>query len=81
MKTMRILSMSMALVVIVGLTGCAMFNSDGTVHYTRTTTIGRELVDLEEAKDKGLISDAEYYRLREEIIKVGPVEPEKWPMR
>ncbi len=52
--------------------GCAMFN-EGTVHYSRTTTIGKELVDLKEARADGAISEEEYIKLKEEIMKGGPV--------
>lgn len=34
----------------------------------RTTTIGRELQDLEDARDKGLLTEAEYQKKREQIL-------------
>ena len=73
MKTRKILPTLLALLVIISLTGCAMFN-EGTVHYNRTTTIGKELVDLKEARDDGAVSEEEYIKLKEEIMKGGPVK-------
>ena len=72
MKKTKILPTLLALLVIISLTGCAMFN-EGTVHYSRTTTVGKELVDLKEAKADGAISEEEYIKLKEEIMKGGPI--------
>ena len=72
MKKTKILPTFLALLVIISLTGCAMFN-EGTLHYSRTSTIGKELVDLKEAKADGAISEEEYIKLKEEIMKGGPV--------
>ena len=46
----------------------------GTVHYTRTTTIGKELIDLKEAKDKGAMTEHEYNKVKEDIIKCGSIK-------
>ena len=46
-------------IIAVALSGCAMLNRTNFT-CTRTTTVGRELVDLKEAKDKGVITDKEY---------------------
>ena len=72
MKKTKILPTFLALLVIISLTGCAMFN-EGTLHYSRTSTIGKELVDLKEAKADGAISEEEYIKLKEEIMKGGPI--------
>lgn len=64
-----------AVVVTVGMSGCAMFNR-GTLQYSRTTTIGKELVDLREAKDKGAISEEEYIAAKKDILAGGPVKIE-----
>ena len=63
----------LALLVIVSLTSCAMFNR-GTMHYSRTTTIGQELIDLKEARDDELITEEEYIKLKKEIMEGGPVK-------
>ena len=72
MKKTKILPTFLALLVIISLTGCAMFN-EGTLHYSRTSTIGKELVDLKEAKADGAISEEEYIKLKDEIMKGGPI--------
>jgi hypothetical protein len=64
-----------AVVLVAGVSGCAMFNR-GTMHYNRTTTIGKELVDLKEAKDKGALSEEEYIKAKKDILEGGPVKVE-----
>lgn len=51
-----------------GLSGCG---GGGAKNYniTRSTTVGQELKDLKEARDRGAISADEYEELREKIIK------------
>jgi len=73
MKRTKILPTLLALLVIVSLTSCAMFNK-GTAHYSRTTTMGRELLDLKEARDNEVISEEEYNKLKKEIMEGGPVQ-------
>jgi hypothetical protein len=68
---MKMTKILMSVVVMAGLSGCAMFNK-ASVQHTRTTTIGQELVDLQDAKDKGIVSDEEYNKLKREIMKGGP---------
>jgi hypothetical protein len=48
-----------------GLTGC------GSSHKVeaRTTTVGQELQDLDEARNKGLLTEDEYNKKRSEIMK------------
>jgi hypothetical protein len=65
-----------ATAMVSSLTGCAMFNK-GTLHYNRTTTIGQELVDLQEAKTKGAISEEEYVKAKKDILEGGPIKVEK----
>lgn len=61
------------LALIVVLCSCAMFNKT-EINQKRTTTIGQELIDLEEAKEKGAISQEEYEKVKERIISqnLGP---------
>jgi len=54
-----------------GAAGCAMFNRT-QVAYTRTTTVGRELLDLQEAREKGAISEAEYNKARKALLEGAP---------
>lgn len=35
--------------------------------------IGRELIELKEAHDKGALSDADYEKLKAELMQGGPV--------
>jgi len=73
MKMKKITAILTAIILVSGITGCAMGNK-GTVHYTRTTTIGQELIDLKEAKDKGAITEQEYNKVKEDIIKCGSIK-------
>ena len=65
---------------LLGLTGCFSGN-EGTFHYTRNTTIGQELMDLQDARERGSISEEEYEKLKKEIMKGGPIDPEKFMKR
>lgn len=40
-----------------------------TYSETKTVTTGQELMDLKKARDTGAISESEYLRVRENIIK------------
>ena len=71
MKVTKIQKIVLSLIMMASLSGCAMFNK-ATVTHTRTTTIGKELIDLQDAKDKGIVSDEEYNKLKKEILKGGP---------
>ena len=72
MKTQAV-KVAVAVVLAAGVSGCAMFNR-GTLNYTRTTTIGKELVDLKDANDNGALSDAEYAKVKKEIMEGGPIK-------
>lgn len=63
---------SLLLVLLLPLWGCVAGN-DVKVDAYRNTTVGQELVDLEIAKEKGLINPVEYEKLRAEILKGGPL--------
>lgn len=60
------------LVLLFPLWGCVAGNEVKVDAY-RNTTVGQELVDLEIAKEKGLINPVEYEQLRAEILKGGPL--------
>jgi hypothetical protein len=70
MKTVEILMVAGAL--LAGLSGCAMLNRVD-VEYHRNTTIGQELLDLQQAREKCVISDEEYFNAKKEILAGGPV--------
>lgn len=60
-----------ALVILsVGLTttGCGGKKSSASVQ-TTTTTLGQELVDLQQAYEKGIITEKEYNDLKKKVMK------------
>jgi hypothetical protein len=63
MKSIITASMCIALT---SLTGCASFN---TVKYERHVTVGQELLDLKKAKISGVITDAEYTKQVQGLLK------------
>lgn len=66
MTIFRQLPLLLLIVTVATFSGCAMFNK-GT--YSKTTTIGQELIDLKTARDNDVLSDEEYKELKKEIIK------------
>lgn len=72
MKAARVLTLVAAMMAMAGASGCAMFNK-GTLHYSRTITVGRELVDLKDAMDKGALTQDEYAKAKKDILEGGPV--------
>jgi hypothetical protein len=61
----KIMTLFLSTLVIASLSGCAAFNyTKPTVQHNRTTTIGQELIDLQDAKDKGVVTDEEYNKLK-----------------
>jgi hypothetical protein len=55
-----------ALLSVIGLTGCG--GGDTSVQAS-TTTMGQELMDLDESYKKGLITEKEYEKAKESILK------------
>lgn len=55
-----------ALALALGLTACGS-STETTVQNTETQ--GQQLMDLKEAYDKGVISEKEYKRTKEKILK------------
>ena len=75
MKPTKTASILSGLLLMAGLAGCALFNKT-ELHHTRTTTIGKELVDLQEARDKGAISEEEHNKLKKALLSCGPHKSE-----
>ena len=73
MTTKKMALVLVVIILAIGLAGCAMGNK-GTVYYNRTTTIGKELLDLKEAKDKGAISEQEYNKVKKDLMKCGSIK-------
>ena len=55
--------------MVCGLSGCALFNK-GSLQYTRTTTVGQEIMDLQQARDQNAITEEEYNNAKKEILKL-----------
>lgn len=73
MRTAKVALVVVVVSLCVALAGCACFNK-GEFQYSRMTTIGQELIDLEIAKEKNLVTETEYARLRQQIMKGGPAD-------
>lgn len=66
MKPGYVMLPGLALLLAFGLTACG---GGDTTMQTSTTTIGQELMDLDESYKKGLISEKEYNRTKEAILE------------
>jgi hypothetical protein len=67
MKLMRVLSIVLLLAYSGAMLGCG---SDTDVkQQTITTTLGKELQDLDDAYKKGLLSESEYKDARKKLMK------------
>ena len=72
----KIVNLLVLIILALAISGCAVGNK-GTMHYNRSTTVGQELIDLKEAKDKGAISQEEYDKAKQQILKCsGPIKVE-----
>jgi len=70
MKKIGYLMVAALVILSVGLTttGCGGKKSSASVQ-TTTTTLGQELVDLQQAYEKGIISEKEYNDLKKKAMK------------
>ena len=69
-RTARIgLGALLALALALGSTGCLFNVGNGTIV---PPTVGKQLIDLEQARKNQLISEEEYQKLRKQIIENGP---------
>ena len=71
MLFMRALVVAMVFAVIVGFSGCCGGGSEvkAETKTTTTTTLGQELKDLEDAYQKGIISEKQYNEAKEKLLK------------
>jgi hypothetical protein len=67
MLASKLLAGAFAAALSIHLAGCSGGGADVQTE-TRTTTTGQELLDLQKAKDTGVISDAEYSKQRSMIL-------------
>jgi len=58
----------LALLFAMGLSGCGGGKSSVQAT-TSTTTMGQELMDLDESRNKGIITDDEYKKAKKAILK------------
>ena len=63
-----LLTVAIAAVLSVGLTGCGGGSTTATTEVS-TQTLGQELIDLKKAYDSGAMTEREYNRAREQLIK------------
>ena len=69
MKT--IATPALALLTATVLSGCAgMAFNEIELTLSRNITVGQELMDLEAAHQKGIISDTEYAKAKQDILKL-----------
>jgi hypothetical protein len=74
MKKLKILMLSLLIVSGAGFTGCCGSPGDGGKGGTAEVTVkkhttGQELIDLQKAHENGAISDEEYEKQKEAILK------------
>jgi hypothetical protein len=56
------------LALLLGPIGCALSLGGGKDEKVYRETVGQELIDLKQAKDKGALSDEEYQKARKRLI-------------
>jgi hypothetical protein len=68
MKLMRVLAVVLLLAYSGAMLGCGGGGAD-VKQSTTTTTLGKELQDLDDAYKKGLLSEKEYKEARKNLMK------------
>jgi len=68
MRRLRVLTMIILIPFGVGLAGCGGGGADVKTQ-TTTTTVGQELMDLQTAYEKGVITKEEYDSTKEKILE------------
>jgi uncharacterized membrane protein len=75
MKRARIWALSVLIMMFLSLSSCGCLGGGSkgeeaqVTTTTRTTTLGQELQDLDEAHKKGIISDEQYEKKKKELLK------------
>lgn len=62
------LNFALALSLIAGLSGCAILNR-ADLQYTRTTSLGQDLIDLKDAKDRNAITEEEFEAAKKALLE------------
>ena len=67
----KAINSTLVLLVMITLSGCAgaAFNRI-EVSMNRNITVGQELIDLQAAHEKGIISDEEYIKSKKDILSI-----------
>ena len=68
MKVLRIWSVVMVMIMALGLVGCGGGGAEVKTQ-SYSTTLGQELKDLEEAYQKGIITEKQYKDAKEKLIE------------
>jgi hypothetical protein len=68
MKLVKVLALTLLLAYCGGMLGCGGGGAD-VKQSTTTTTLGKELMDLDDAYKKGLLSESEYKDARKRLMK------------
>jgi len=68
MRRLRVLALIILILFGTGLAGCGGGAADAK-YDTTTTTVGQELMDLQSAYKKGVITKEEYESAKEKILK------------
>jgi len=70
MKFLRVCVIIMVIVLGTGFAGCRGGKARvKTTTETTTTTLGQELMDLQKAYEKGIITEKEYKEAKEKLLK------------
>ena len=69
MKLVRIFALILVILVAVNFMACSGGSKTDVKAETSTTTLGQELMDLEKAYKDGVITEKEYKKAKEDIIK------------
>jgi len=67
MKKLSVMLIAMLIALSIGLSGCG--RKQTTTVQSTSTTLGQELVDLQQAYDKGIITEKEYNDLKKKAMK------------
>lgn len=59
----------LACIALLSVSGCAIGNS-GKLVLSRHISVGQELIDLKEARDRGAITEEEYLEVKSKLLEI-----------
>lgn len=65
---MKLINVLNLVIGISMLSGCTVGNDATSHYYTRTSSIGQELIDLQKAKDSNTITDVEFEKAKQALL-------------